>query len=161
MWHCKDSTVRWLVCLCIDKPRITWFLSWIELKYRTQVESYRNKFWITNNVFMCISIHYIEYWYEFHTNLFCYLGNYSLLTVHILHRQMHKSFFEKSDLFFLCMLRPLSFDIQKQEQEIEAAKVIFGYLIKPSSFAFPFPFLIVLIFIICMSFNLCKYANAA
>lgn len=50
------------------------------------------------------------------------LGNYSLLTVHILHRQMHKSFFEKSDLFFLCMLRPLSFDIQKQEQEIEAAK---------------------------------------
>ncbi|CAN6682992.1 unnamed protein product [Malus baccata var. baccata] len=37
-------------------------------------------------------------------------------------RQSHKSFFEKSDLFFLCMLRPLSFDIQKQEQEIEAAK---------------------------------------
>ncbi|BFG27284.1 hypothetical protein CerSpe_135570 [Prunus speciosa] len=37
-------------------------------------------------------------------------------------RQSHKSFFEKSDLFFVCMLRPLSFDIQKQEQEIEAAK---------------------------------------
>ncbi|TQE02512.1 hypothetical protein C1H46_011920 [Malus baccata] len=37
-------------------------------------------------------------------------------------REGHKSFFEKSDLFFLCMLRPLSFDIQKQEQEIEAAK---------------------------------------
>ncbi|XP_040363001.1 nudix hydrolase 2 isoform X2 [Rosa chinensis] len=37
-------------------------------------------------------------------------------------RQIHKSFFQKSDLFFLCMLRPLSFDIQKQEQEIEAAK---------------------------------------
>nr|XP_011460062.1 PREDICTED: nudix hydrolase 2-like [Fragaria vesca subsp. vesca] len=37
-------------------------------------------------------------------------------------RQIHKSFFEKSDLFFLCMLRPLSFDIQKQDQEIEAAK---------------------------------------
>ncbi|KAM1005353.1 hypothetical protein ACFX13_005479 [Malus domestica] len=37
-------------------------------------------------------------------------------------RESHKSFFEKSDLFFLCMLRPLSFDIQKQEQEIEAAK---------------------------------------
>ncbi|CAL5336069.1 unnamed protein product [Camellia sinensis] len=37
-------------------------------------------------------------------------------------RQSHKSFFGKSDLFFLCMLRPLSFDIQKQDTEIEAAK---------------------------------------
>jgi len=34
------------------------------------------------------------------------------------------SFFEKSDLFFVCMLRPLSSDIQKQESEIEAAQVI-------------------------------------
>ncbi|XP_010252771.1 PREDICTED: nudix hydrolase 2 [Nelumbo nucifera] len=37
-------------------------------------------------------------------------------------RQSHKSFFEKSDLFFLCMLRPLSFEIQKQDLEIEAAQ---------------------------------------
>ncbi|WCJ33095.1 hypothetical protein M5689_014477 [Euphorbia peplus] len=37
-------------------------------------------------------------------------------------RQMHKSFFGKSDLFFLCMLRPMSFDIQPQELEIEAAQ---------------------------------------
>ncbi|XP_019072945.1 nudix hydrolase 10 isoform X1 [Vitis vinifera] len=37
-------------------------------------------------------------------------------------RQTHKSFFEKSDLFFLCMMRPLSFDVQKQELEIDAAK---------------------------------------
>ncbi|KAJ4704105.1 Nudix hydrolase [Melia azedarach] len=37
-------------------------------------------------------------------------------------RQSHQSFFEKSDLFFLCMLRPLSFDIQTQESEIEAAQ---------------------------------------
>ncbi|THF95386.1 hypothetical protein TEA_003314 [Camellia sinensis var. sinensis] len=37
-------------------------------------------------------------------------------------RQSHKSFFGKSDLFFVCMLRPLSFDIQKQDSEIEAAK---------------------------------------
>ncbi|CAN0890795.1 Nudix hydrolase 2, partial [Linum grandiflorum] len=36
-------------------------------------------------------------------------------------RQSHKAFFEKSDLFFLCMLRPISFDIQRQEAEIEAA----------------------------------------
>ncbi|CAI9283473.1 unnamed protein product [Lactuca saligna] len=37
-------------------------------------------------------------------------------------RQWHKSFFEKSDLFFVCMMRPLSFEIQIQEVEIEAAK---------------------------------------
>ncbi|KAJ0965326.1 hypothetical protein J5N97_026464 [Dioscorea zingiberensis] len=37
-------------------------------------------------------------------------------------RQSHKSFFEKSDLFFICLLRPLTFDIQKQESEIAAAK---------------------------------------
>lgn len=37
-------------------------------------------------------------------------------------RQNHRSFFEKSDLFFVCMLQPRSFDIQKQELEIEAAQ---------------------------------------
>ncbi|CAH9076880.1 unnamed protein product [Cuscuta europaea] len=37
-------------------------------------------------------------------------------------RQSHKSFFEKSDLFFLCMMQPSSFDIQIQEQEIEEAQ---------------------------------------
>ncbi|KAK1406941.1 hypothetical protein QVD17_38551 [Tagetes erecta] len=37
-------------------------------------------------------------------------------------RQWHKVFFEKSDLFFVCMMRPLSFDIQIQELEIEAAQ---------------------------------------
>ncbi|XP_022723317.1 nudix hydrolase 2 isoform X2 [Durio zibethinus] len=37
-------------------------------------------------------------------------------------RQSHKSFFEKSDIFFMCLLEPLSFEIQKQESEIEAAK---------------------------------------
>ncbi|XP_057512885.1 nudix hydrolase 2-like [Actinidia eriantha] len=37
-------------------------------------------------------------------------------------RQSHKSFFEKSDLFFMCLLQPLSFDIQIQESEIEAAQ---------------------------------------
>ncbi|GFP99892.1 nudix hydrolase 10 [Phtheirospermum japonicum] len=37
-------------------------------------------------------------------------------------RQRHKSFFKKSDLLFLCMLRPLSFDIVKQDSEIEAAQ---------------------------------------
>ncbi|KAF5943479.1 hypothetical protein HYC85_017556 [Camellia sinensis] len=38
-------------------------------------------------------------------------------------RQSHEAFFEKSDLFFVCLLQPLSFDIQKQESEIEAAEV--------------------------------------
>ncbi|KAK6934607.1 Pre-nudix hydrolase domain [Dillenia turbinata] len=37
-------------------------------------------------------------------------------------RQVHKSFFGKSDLFFLCVLHPLSFDIVVQELEIEAAQ---------------------------------------
>ncbi|CAN1194017.1 Nudix hydrolase 2 [Linum perenne] len=37
-------------------------------------------------------------------------------------RQAHKSFFKKSDLLFICMLRPLSFEIQKQELEIEDAQ---------------------------------------
>ncbi|KAL4562949.1 hypothetical protein LXL04_026980 [Taraxacum kok-saghyz] len=37
-------------------------------------------------------------------------------------RQSHKKFFGKSDLFFMCMLEPLSFHIQKQEREIEAAQ---------------------------------------
>lgn len=37
-------------------------------------------------------------------------------------RQSHKIFFGKSDLFFVCMLKPLSLDIQAQESEIEAAQ---------------------------------------
>lgn len=37
-------------------------------------------------------------------------------------RQEHNVFFGKSELFFLCMMRPLSYDIQIQETEIEAAK---------------------------------------
>ncbi|CDP13716.1 unnamed protein product [Coffea canephora] len=37
-------------------------------------------------------------------------------------RQMHKALFGKSDLLFLCMLRPLSYKIQKQDLEIEAAQ---------------------------------------
>lgn len=37
-------------------------------------------------------------------------------------RQSHKSFFGKSDLFFICMLKPLTFTINKQEAEIEEAK---------------------------------------
>ncbi|KAJ1428645.1 NUDIX hydrolase domain [Sesbania bispinosa] len=37
-------------------------------------------------------------------------------------RQSHNSFFEKSDLFFMCMLRPLSSDIQVQRLEIEGAQ---------------------------------------
>lgn len=37
-------------------------------------------------------------------------------------RQSHKSFFGKSDLFFLCMLRPCSYDIQMQDSELEAAQ---------------------------------------
>lgn len=38
-------------------------------------------------------------------------------------RQNHGAFFGKSDLFFVCMLLPLSSEIHKQESEIEAAAV--------------------------------------
>ncbi|KAH7684091.1 Mn(2+)-dependent ADP-ribose/CDP-alcohol diphosphatase protein [Dioscorea alata] len=38
-------------------------------------------------------------------------------------RQNHGAFFGKSDLFFVCMLRPRSSEIHKQESEIEAAAV--------------------------------------
>ncbi|KAH0899269.1 hypothetical protein HID58_048837 [Brassica napus] len=37
-------------------------------------------------------------------------------------RQTHKAFFGKSDLFFVCMLKPLSLEINAQETEIEAAQ---------------------------------------
>ncbi|XP_039030228.1 nudix hydrolase 2-like [Hibiscus syriacus] len=37
-------------------------------------------------------------------------------------RQSHRSYFTKSDLFFVCMLRPLTFYIQKQDTEIKAAQ---------------------------------------
>ncbi|XP_018716436.2 nudix hydrolase 2, partial [Eucalyptus grandis] len=38
-------------------------------------------------------------------------------------RQSHQAFFTKSDLLFLCVLRPKSTLIEKQEVEIEAAEV--------------------------------------
>ncbi|KAL9666089.1 hypothetical protein QQ045_000411 [Rhodiola kirilowii] len=37
-------------------------------------------------------------------------------------RQSHQAFFGKSDLFFVCMLRPTTYNIQIQESEIEAAQ---------------------------------------
>nr|XP_043622374.1 nudix hydrolase 10-like [Erigeron canadensis] len=37
-------------------------------------------------------------------------------------RQSHKSFFTKSDLMFVCMLKPKSLDIEKQDSEIDAAQ---------------------------------------
>ena len=42
------------------------------------------------------------------------------------YRQSHKLFFQKSDLFFICMMHPLSSDIKKQDLEIEAAQVNLG-----------------------------------
>lgn len=47
---------------------------------------------------------------------------YGVMTF-LIDRQMHKSFFGKSDLFFICMMRPLTFNLQKQDLEIEAAQV--------------------------------------
>ncbi|KAK9142003.1 hypothetical protein Syun_011403 [Stephania yunnanensis] len=37
-------------------------------------------------------------------------------------RHVHRIAFEKSDLFFACMLKPVSFDISIDEKEIQAAK---------------------------------------
>ncbi|XP_022969181.1 nudix hydrolase 7-like isoform X1 [Cucurbita maxima] len=57
--------------------------------------------------------------YQFHLNSFQVDAEF----VEVLaFRQSHASYFTKSDLFFVCMLRPCSFDIQKQASEIEAAK---------------------------------------
>ena len=41
------------------------------------------------------------------------------------YRQAHGVAFGKSDLFFLCLLKPLSSDIVVQETEIAAAKVCY------------------------------------
>lgn len=41
-----------------------------------------------------------------------------------LFRHAHKVAFQKSDLFFICMLRPVSNEIKIDETEIQAAKVI-------------------------------------
>jgi len=38
-------------------------------------------------------------------------------------RQSHKAAFDKSDLFFLCVLRPRTFTIIKQDSEVLDAKV--------------------------------------
>lgn len=39
------------------------------------------------------------------------------------YRQSHKAAFDKSDLFFLCVLRPCTFTINKQDSEVLDAKV--------------------------------------
>ena len=63
--------------------------------------------------------------YMFLNLLLVFHSNLSLS--HTIYRQSHKSFFSKSDLLFICMLKPRNFDIEKQNLEIEAAKVIFFY----------------------------------
>ena len=39
------------------------------------------------------------------------------------YRDGHNAAFEKSDILFVCMLKPISFDIVIQDDEISAAKV--------------------------------------
>ncbi|KAL5193824.1 Nudix hydrolase 2 [Glycine soja] len=48
-------------------------------------------------------------------------------------KERHKSFFRKSELFFICMLQPHSFKIQRQVSEIEAAQwmAIEDYMAQP------------------------------
>ena len=47
-----------------------------------------------------------------------------LINLCIICRQSHKAFFDKSDLFFVCLQRPLSYEITKQDSEIEACQVL-------------------------------------
>lgn len=53
-------------------------------------------------------------------------SSYLILTIaapSICGRHAHKVAFQKSDLFFVCVLRPLSNNIKIDETEIQAAKV--------------------------------------
>ncbi|OVA16219.1 NUDIX hydrolase domain [Macleaya cordata] len=47
-----------------------------------------------------------------------------LVDIIVVTRHVHKVAFEQSDLFFVCMLKPLSFEITIDEKEIQAAKWI-------------------------------------
>lgn len=40
-----------------------------------------------------------------------------------MYRHAHNVAFEKSDLFFICMLRPISTEIKIDDLEVQAAKV--------------------------------------
>ena len=42
-------------------------------------------------------------------------------------RHAHLVAFEQSDLLFVCMLKPMTFEITIDEKEIQAAKVIEGF----------------------------------
>lgn len=46
----------------------------------------------------------------------------------MVYRHAHNVAFQKSDLFFVCVLRPLSNDIKIDETEIQAAKVRYAAL---------------------------------
>lgn len=96
------------------------------------VECQQHSHWVDHDVSKCFS-HLLFTWYEtfccplhvrsvavsaFHTKMLNLCLKDDLLNC----RQSHKSFFDKSDLFFVCMLQPLSFDIHKQDAEIEAAQ---------------------------------------
>lgn len=49
-------------------------------------------------------------------------------------RHAHNVAFQKSDLFFICMLRPVSSQIKIDETEIQAAKVcILFYMNEPAN----------------------------
>ncbi|KAK8470242.1 hypothetical protein PHAVU_004G085676 [Phaseolus vulgaris] len=48
-------------------------------------------------------------------------------------KERHEAFFRKSELFFVCMLQPVSFEIQRQVSEIEAAQwmAVEDYMAQP------------------------------
>lgn len=64
--------------------------------------------------------------FSFFIKVYCYF--YYFVSHSNFCRQTHQVFFGKSDLFFVCMLKPLTFEISKQELEIEDAQVRPGLL---------------------------------
>ncbi|CAL9100931.1 unnamed protein product [Musa textilis] len=71
--------------------------------------------WIYKNIYICI---YVFPFYLFKSNPIWFdISFHSAI-----HRHAHRVTFEKSDLFFICMLKPLTSEITIDEREIAAAK---------------------------------------
>lgn len=60
----------------------------------------------------------------FHSNLQLEYEVWISLSAMLIYRHAHQVTFDKSDLLFISMLEPLSYDLNIDESEIEAAKVM-------------------------------------
>lgn len=107
------------ICFKSDKSESFW---WILIIYAVLRCSDRVKVFGNTSfqVFPSISVHFLVSLNQFS----CFVSKIEAIFC-VSCRQSHKSYFDKSDLFFVCMLQPLSKEIQPQEAEIEAAQVCF------------------------------------